>query len=346
MSWQEQLNGDPMTWLLEPDNPGVRYLALRDLLDLPPNDPELQNAQAKAHTEGPIATVIAAMEEAGYWVKPGPGYNPKYRSTVWSIIMLAQLGASAAADARVQRACAYLLDHALAPGGQFSITGAPSGTIDCLQGNLCGSLLALGYEDPRLDSAFEWMARSVTGEEVASAEDREAPLRYYAYKCGPLFACGANNKLPCAWGAVKIMLAFGRWPKTRRTPLIERAIHQGASFLLGTDPALAEYPTRTGDRPSRNWRKFGFPVFYVTDLLQTAEALVGLGYGSDPRLSPALTTILSKQDAQGRWMLEYDYEGKTWASFGPKKQPNKWVTLRALRVLKAATGALAQLPSA
>lgn len=34
MSWQTQLRGDPLPWLLEEDAPGVRYLALRDLLDL------------------------------------------------------------------------------------------------------------------------------------------------------------------------------------------------------------------------------------------------------------------------------------------------------------------------
>ena len=33
MSWQEQLRGDPLPWLLEKDVPGVRYLALRDMLD-------------------------------------------------------------------------------------------------------------------------------------------------------------------------------------------------------------------------------------------------------------------------------------------------------------------------
>jgi hypothetical protein len=32
--------------------------------------------------------------------------------------------------------------------------------------------------------------------------------------------------------------------------------------------------------------------------------------------------------------LEYDYAGKTWGDYGEKKQANKWVTLRALRVLK------------
>jgi len=37
--------------------------------------------------------------------------------------------------------------------------------------------------------------------------------------------------------------------------------------------------------------------------------------------------------------VAYDYAGKTWADFGPQKQPNPWVTLRALRVLKAVAAA-------
>jgi len=249
-----------LNWLLDPDDPGVRYLALRDLLDRPPHDPELIAAQAEAHAQGPIAATLDGMNEASYWVEPGPGYNPKYRSTIWAIILLAQLGASARLDGRVAQGCAYLLDHSLAAGGQFTITGAPSGTVDCLQGNLCAALLDLGYDDPRLEAAFDWMARTVTGEGIAPAEERGAAVRYYAGKCGPGFACVANNKLACAWGAVKVMLAFGKLPPQRRTPLIERAIAQGAAFLLGTDPARAEYPTGYSDKPSGNWWKFGFPV--------------------------------------------------------------------------------------
>jgi len=335
MAWQDQLHNDPLPWLLEPDSTGVRYLALRDLVQLPNDDPALLAARADAHTQGPIATILSEMEESGYWAKSGPGYLPKYRSTVWSIIMLAQLGALAKDDPRLERACAYLIDHALASGGQFSASGAPSGTADCLQGNLCAALLDLGYDDPRLEAAFEWMARTLTGEGVAPNSERDAPVRYYAGKCGPLFACGSNNKLPCAWGGVKVMLAFARWPANRRTPLIERAIQQGVDFFFSTDPAKADYPSGFSDKPSGNWWKFGFPVFYVTDLLQIVEALIALGYAADIRLSNAIELIRQKQDKHGRWALEYSYTGKTWVDFGPKKQPHKWVTLRALRVLKA-----------
>jgi hypothetical protein len=59
-----------------------------------------------------------------------------------------------------------------------------------------------------------------------------------------------------------------------------------------------------------------------------------LGYGNDPRLQNAIKIIREKQDENGRWALEFEYTGKTWVEFGKKKQPNKWVTLRALRVLK------------
>jgi hypothetical protein len=317
MSWQTQLNADPLPWLLEADEPGVRYLALRDLAKHA-KPAELRAARQQAHSEGPIAAVLKRLNKAGYWAAPGPGYNPKYRATVWSIILLAQLGACADDDPRIAKACAYLLDHGLADGGQFTTSGASSGTADCLQGNLCWAMLELGYEDARLEKAFDWMARTVSG------------------KCGPTFACGANNKLPCAWGGAKVMLALARLPKERRTPPVKRAIAHGIDFFFSVDPADATYPSGWAPKPSGNWWKFGFPVFYVTDLLQVAEALTAIGYGADPRLKRILMLIRDKQNADGRWLLEYDYAGKTWVDFGAKKEPNKWVTLRALRVLKAA----------
>ena len=131
------------------------------------------------------------------------------------------------------------------------------------------------------------------------------------------------------------MLALSGIPKKSQTPVIKRAITRGVDFLFSVDPAVANYPSGYSNKPSGNWWKFGFPVFYVTDLLQNVEALVGLGFGRDRRLKAAFEFIRGKQDADGRWPLEYDYGGKTWIDFGEKKQPNKWVTLRALRLLKA-----------
>ncbi len=71
----------------------------------------------------------------------------------------------------------------------------------------------------------------------------------------------------------------------------------------------------------------------MTDVLQIVEAVNALGWGHDPRLSPAIDLVRSKADASGRWPLEYSYEGKTWGDYGRLKEPNPWVTLRALRAL-------------
>jgi len=56
MSWKEQLNGDTVSWLLEENKPGVRYLAMRELLEFPLDDAELLVAQEKAHAEGVTGT--------------------------------------------------------------------------------------------------------------------------------------------------------------------------------------------------------------------------------------------------------------------------------------------------
>jgi hypothetical protein len=334
MDWQSQLNGDPLPWLLDTEDPGPRYLALLEIVGLPSGDPEIEAAQKAAHTHGPIAAILDKMHPEGYWCKPGPGYTQRYFSAVWSLTALAQLRASISMDMRIARACEYAVNKSLTPYGQFSYNGMPPGTFDCLQGNLCAALVALGFEDPCLDLAFEWMARTVTGEGLAPATEMDSPLRYYTAKCGPLFACGYNGQKSCAWGATKVMLAFSHLPGDRRTPLIESAIQQGADFLLNTNPAGADYPTRHGARPAREWWKFGFPVFYITDILQITESLVSLGYASDARLSNALQLIREKQDEQGRWALEFGYPGKTWGDYGPLNEPNKWVTLRALKVMK------------
>jgi len=64
------------------------------------------------------------------------------------------------------------------------------------------------------------------------------------------------------------------------------------------------------------------------------EALARLGYGKDPRLQETVEFIRSRQDEVGRWRLELDYTERSGIRFGKLNQPNKWVTLRALRALK------------
>jgi hypothetical protein len=335
LDWKDQIKGNSLKWLLEPRDPAVRHLTLRDLLDKPNDDPELLKAWKIARKDPAIETILENMDPEGWWVKPGAGYTSKYKSGVWSLISLSQMGADVHMDTRIATACRYYLDHALTAKGQISVTGTPVTTIDCLQGNMLMALLDLGFEDPRLAVAFEWMARTTTGEGLASYNDKQADLYYLGFKRGPDFACDVNAGRSCAWGGVKVMLAFSRLPKNKRTPLIERAIQRGVDFFFKFDLISANFPQRRPELPpNRNWWKFGFPLFYICDLLQLAEALVGLGYANDAHLAKVLQLIRDKQDESGSWVNEMRNPGKTWVEIPNSKEPSKWVTLRALRVLK------------
>ena len=319
---------NPLHWLLEEDteNPSVRYFALRDLLGQSESDAEVRAARSAIMRIGPVPLILEAQQPSGTWVKPGSGYSPKYRATVWSLLILAELGADPY-EPRIRRGCEYLLEHSLASNGAFSAYQglSPSGTIHCLNGNLLFALQRLGLgSDPRLQTVIDWLARAILGEQ---------PIQFYASgTSGPNFSCGINLGQACGWGANKAMRGLLEVPKQRRTPLIERALQAGADFLLSRDPAVADYPYTK--RVSSTWFKLGFPLSYWSDVLETVANLVELGFGENPRLQPALEWIIAKQDSQGRWKLENTLNGKMWVDIEAKGKPSKWITLRALRVLK------------
>jgi hypothetical protein len=320
---------NPVAWLLEPDpaNPAVRYFALKDLLDRPEDDPEVRQARAEIMHSGPVPAILAAQHPDGYWAKAGAGYSPKYRATSWQIIFLAELGADPA-DERVRRGCEYLLSHSMASNGAFTAyqTLDPRGALHCLNGNLIWALLHLGYgDDPRLKGAIDWQVRAITG---------MGNVTYYeSGTSGPGFACGDNQGLPCGWGATKAVKALSEIPPAQRTPAIGRAIETGVEFLLSRDPATASYPYFY--KVSPYWFKLGFPLSYWSDVLEIVAILVKLGYEDDPRLSNAIRYIQGKRDPTGRWKLGNALNGKMWVDIEKQGRPSKWVTLRALRVLKA-----------
>ena len=324
---------DLLTWLLEPENPGVRAAALQRLLGRAHDDPDVTQARAAAMRTDPIAAILASQHPEGWWVKPGAGYSPKYRGTVWQVIFLDQLGADPD-DERVRHACDYLLRYTSTSSGGFGISGAkrekappPSSVAHCLNGNLLRAFLGFGLlDDPRVQAAVEWAASAITG---------AGDVRFYASgTSGPQFACGANDRRPCAWGATKELRGLARVPEDRRSPLVRRAIEEGVEFLFSRDPAVADYPMGYGNtKPSGSWFKLGFPSGYVADVLQVLEVLTELGQGDDERLRSARAWVLGQRTEDGYWLNRYAYNGKTEVDFEQQRQPSRWVTLRALSVL-------------
>ncbi|MFB0533707.1 MAG: nitrogen fixation protein NifH [Anaerolineae bacterium] len=312
--WMSLLETDPIPWLLGEDNPSVRYFTLTDLLEPPLSNAEVRQAKAAIMASEPVQKILDAQYPDGYWVKPGIGYSPKYRATVWQVIFLADLGATR--TAQIEKACEQVFEHAQRTDGAFIANKRERGAVICLNGNLLRSLLWFGYgDDPRVQRGLAWLAARVSGDEG--------------------FGCHYNGRLPCAWGAVKVLSAFAALPEGERPPAVQEAIGRGVEFLLSYDLVKADYPGGHGG-VSPLWFQFGFPLTYVSNILEALLVLTRLGRGRHPRLAGAIEFMLAKQDQEGYWPLEYS-PGKTWATFGQRGQPSKWVTLNALRVLRIKT---------
>jgi len=315
--WPDFLADDPTDWLLEEDNPSVRYHALRSLMELPGDDKQVVAARHAIMESGPVPVILAAQHEDGYWVKPGTGYRPKYQGTVWQLMLLAHLAADGSEE-RVARACEYVLTHSVAKNGAFSVSAVPipSTTVDCLNGNLIHAFYRLGWgRDERVQQAVHQLCTAISRKQ---------------------FECSYNQKLPCAWGAVKALLALSAVPPEARTGDVKAAIDEGAAFLLSRNLVVADYPCP--ERVSSTWLKFGFPLTYSTNVLEALHVMAELGYGSQLGLRDAIRFVLSKQDWQGRWKMESSLNGKMWVDIEARGKPSKWVTLRAVQTLKRVFG--------
>ena len=122
-------------------------------------------------------------------------------------------------------------------------------------------------------------------------------------------------------------------PPDRRSPEVERTIAEGPEFALrhhvhkrSHDPAKVSKP---------GWLRFGFPLMYQTDLLEILGILTALGY-HDERMQEAHDLVAGKADAQGRWTLESSFNDRFLVPIETKGEPSRWLTLEALRVLRAA----------
>ncbi len=321
-SWKDLTGDAVISWLQEPSYPSIRYYALRHLLDRPADDSDVIAARKAILTEGPGAEIMALQRPDGSWLEEENAYNPLYKSSVWQLIFLAELGADGSNE-RIRRAVEHVLNTMQAPDGSFPNLGKYSGNLMCMEGQTVRALLRLGYGDEeRVQRGLSFL--------VGVVSDGN-------------YECRFNKDVPCAWGAVKALRALVEVPAHMLSAPIRSAMHKTAEFLANGDLAHADYPTPKG-QISKHWFRFSFPRSYHSDILEAMLALDAAGYAGDERLRPAVDFIAEqrkKLKRQGQepieaWKSAHVLTGKLlvdldWRSRGG---PSKWITLLALMVLK------------
>lgn len=325
--WKDKLKEDRTEWLLEPSDPSIRYWALKDLLDLEEDHPDVVDAWDLI-MESPIVTAIHdAMNPEGYWENPDDMYLPKYTATTHQLLILAELGARRTPG--IEKAVEHLFKFQRNSGHFLTNMpkterGRDSAVKDgcCLDGNILYYLIRFGYmNDPRTQRTLDF--------QVGYHDDENAGWRCRAYPIDPDRVFPVN----CYMGATKVLKALSLIPEEKRSPEVRRVILREVGNLM--DNNVYQYLRNpNGSRKDKaGWKRFGFPLFYQTDVLEILGTLTRLGV-RDPRMKSSLEMVLDTQQRDGTWLLKHTFNGKMIVDIEEKHKPSKWITLRAMRVLK------------
>jgi hypothetical protein len=186
------------------------------------------------------------------------------------------------------------------------------------------SLIRFGYlEDSRLQRGINWITT------YQRFDDRvDKPPTGWPYDS----AYGCWGKHICSMGAVKALKALSEIPEETRSSEVKETIVKGVEYFLQHHVHKRSHAPDKVCKPG--WLKFGFPLMYQTDALEILGVLTKLGY-HDKRMQEAIDLLISKQGDMGRWTMENTFNGRFQVNIESRDRPSKWVTLNALRVLKA-----------
>lgn len=315
MNWLDALRANPIPWLLEPENPSVRYWTLIDLLERSVDDPESREAQAAIPTRPPVAELLAAQKKDGYWVKRDY-YLPKNYGTFWVLSVLADLGPTAESE-HVQRGCEFMFTFQRDHGGfcrRRRIQGRGTVWVDqpgpCTHARIVRFLIQFGYgDDPRTRAGMDWL--------LATQRDDS------------MWLCRRADRHGCLRATLDVLRAAVLDPETASHPAIDRAAAVVCDLLM--QPRMGRY--HVGDM----WEVLEYPhVGY--GVISALDALARLGYTLEqPKIATAFEYLLSRQLPDGTWPLDQSASNPPF-DVGEPGQPNKWLTLDALRVVKLLSG--------
>ncbi len=326
---ESRLRADTIEWLLEEDNPTVRYLTLRHLLKRKEGDEEVEEAKRDIMRIGLVPKILAKQLPGGHWGRPEDFYmRSKYRGTIWNLIVLAELYADPR-DERIRRACESVLKWSQNPtSGGFSTLGSADkggrseSEIPCLTSNMAFCLVRLGMlDDPRVQKALQWIVRY-----------QRFDLQPFATREWPYQYDHCWRKHTCRSSVAKALKALAEVPEARRTDEMRTAIENAREFFL----VQGIYRKRPGSRgiARPEWLNLGFPLMWNTDLLELLNLLLRTSV-EDSRMHDAEMLVLSKRKKNGRWVQENRYSGRYLVAFEGNGAESKWVTLNALRMLDA-----------
>ena len=327
-----------VAWLLQSEDPSVRFFALTELKGTPLNSKEAVSAQKLILTGTRVKALLAGQRRDG-----GFGVHPyqKWTGAHWRLVSLIELGIPEEFPPAV-RATNLVLKWLL---GEPHLNNVPM--INGLyrrcasqEGNALAVCSRLGMAD---DIRVRQLAESLVKWQWPDGGwncDRRPEARHSSF----------NESLPPLWGLIEYCNAID--DKTARAPrdkAVEFLLKHRIFKSCRTDE---ERPPETFHskiyRMVHRITELHYPPYWHYDFLQALIVLQRAGKLEDSRTADAIDLLQSKRGSDGLWKPE----GYYWSLKRKKKAklavsnveivdwgragPNEFITLNALRVLKAA----------
>jgi hypothetical protein len=308
-------------WLLDSD-PALRWQVMKDLIEVPVV--EYAAERARIATDGIGAKLLGMQGGDGSW--GGAAWNRGWNSTMHVLTLLQNLGL----DPECESA-----RHAVGlVRAQVTWQGDPA---------FEGNAFFVGEVEPCINGQVAALG-AYFGVDVTGIINRllNEQLPDGGWNCE--FERGSTrssfNTTICVLEALlEFELRFGK-----RADVTE-ARHRGEEYLLvrrlfrrRSTGAAIEYDRKLGPESACGqpaWTRFAFPTWWHYDVLRGLEYFCRAGIAPDERVAEAIDLVNSKRDADGRWPLENCFAGVMPVELGEEPgHASRWMTLRALRVLK------------
>lgn len=304
-----------LDWLLDSD-PAIRWQVLRDLTDAPAEEVAAERTRVAA--EGWGAQLLAMQAPDGRWdagtYRPGwvdetKPFFDAWTGTHFSLVLLRELGVDPAAPA-VGRAVDLVRERV-----RWDANGAPyfdGETEPCVNG------LALA-NGAYLGEPVDGIAERLLADALSDG----------GWNCWAEYGATVSS----FHSTICVLEGLLAWERAGgSSEAVTRARRRGEQYLLARG-LLRRRSTREVADP--RFTMASFPSYWYYDVLRGLDYFRATGEPADARCAEAVGLVASKRDEQGRWPLENMHQGPTHLEMdGPEGFPSRWITLRALRVLR------------
>jgi len=292
-------------WLLDTD-PSLRWQVMRDIIGA--SDADVATERSRVASEGWGALLLAQQRTDGQW---GDGVStPFWWTNMYTLVFLRDLGidpSSSPARGAIDRVRSHVTW-----GPEFGNSPFFEGEVEpCINGRV----VALGaYFNVRSDRLVE----RLLGEQLAdggwNCEAERGSVR-----------SSFHTTICVLEGLLAFEQAYGA------APAVTSARERGQSYLL--DRRLLRRQS-SGEIINPAWTRFAFPPLWHYDVLRALDYLRSTGEAPDARAEEALAAVQRRRQDDGRWLLDLRHRDTLYEDMsGPVGGPNRWITLRALRVL-------------